>query len=94
MEGIPCKVSILPVEKQDQGKLDYIHQLGPHQTVCIGNGRNDGLMLKEAAMGIAVVLKEGTAVSTLISADVVCTSIVDARELLMNPMRLTATLRS
>ena len=51
-------------------------------------------MLKEAAMGIAVVLKEGTAVSTLISADVVCTSIVDALELLMNPMRLTATLRS
>jgi len=94
VEGIPCRVSILPLENQDQGKLDYIIRLGSHQTACIGNGRNDGLMLKESALGIAVILNEGAAVSTLMAADVVCTSIVSALELLLNPLRLTATLRS
>ena len=94
MEGIPCKVSILPAENQDTGKLEYTRQLGADHTVCIGNGRNDGLMLKAAALGMAVILGEGAAVSTVLSADVVCTSIVAALELLLNPLRLTATLRS
>ena len=56
MENVPCTVSVLPPGNQDQGKLDYIVALGPDQTVCVGNGRNDRLMLKEAALGIAVVL--------------------------------------
>jgi soluble P-type ATPase len=93
MKGIPCKVSILPGENQDKGKLDYITRLGPEHTACIGNGQNDGLMLGAAALGIAAILQEGAAVFTLTSADVVCTSIVAALELLLNPLRLTATLR-
>jgi soluble P-type ATPase len=51
-------------------------------------------MLETAALGIAVVLAEGTATATLNSADVVCVGIVPALELLLNPLRLTATLRS
>ena len=46
------------------------------------------------ALGVAVVLAEGAAVATLNSADVVCVGIVPALELLLNPLRLTATLRS
>jgi len=87
-------LSILEKDNQDVGKLDYVKGLGCDNTVCIGNGRNDRLMLKEAVLGIAVVLKEGVAAETLVSADVVCTSIVSALELLMHPLRLTATLRS
>ena len=94
LEGIPCSLSILPIENQDVGKLDYVKDLGCENTVCIGNGRNDRLMLKEAGLGIAVILTEGVALTTLVSADVVCTSIVSALELLLNPLRLTATLRS
>lgn len=94
LEGVPCNLSILPKENQDAGKLDYVKDLGCEKTVCIGNGRNDRLMLKEARLGIAVILTEGVAQSTLSSADVVCTSIVSALELLLNPLRLTATLRS
>ncbi len=94
LEGVPCGLSILPTDNQDVGKLDYVKGLGCENTVCIGNGRNDRLMLKEAVLGIAVVLKEGVALTTLVSADVVCTSIVSALELLMHPLRLTATLRS
>jgi soluble P-type ATPase len=94
LEGVPCKLSVLPVENQDTGKLDYVKDLGAEHTVCMGNGRNDRLMLKEAALGVAVILEEGVAVETLTSADVVCTSILSAFELLTNPLRLTATLRS
>ena len=94
LEGLPCRLSVLPVENQDIGKLDYVKTLGAERTVCVGNGRNDRLMLKEAALGVAVILDEGVAVETLNSADVVCTSILSALELLTNPLRLTATLRS
>jgi len=94
LEGIPCKLSVLPLENQDIGKLEYVKKLGCENTVCIGNGRNDRLMLKESALGIAVILEEGTAIETLISADVVFTSIISALDFLTNPLRMTATLRS
>lgn len=94
LQGVPCDLSILPVEHQDVGKLAYVEELGAAFTVCIGNGRNDRLMLKAAGLGIAVILEEGASVETVKDADVVCTSIVSALELLLNPLRLTATLRS
>jgi soluble P-type ATPase len=94
LKGVSCRLSVLPVENQDMGKRDYVKALGAERTVCMGNGRNDRLMLKEAALGVAVILNEGVAVETLNSADVVCTSILSALELLTNPLRLTATLRS
>ncbi len=94
MKGLPCTVTILPPHHQDLGKLDYVERLGAENTVCIGNGRNDRLMLKTAALGIAVILAEGASSETLQAADVVCHSIVSGLELLLNPLRLTATLRS
>ena len=94
VEGVPCELSILAQDNQDKGKLDYVKGLGAGYTVCIGNGRNDRLMLKEAALGIAVILEEGVATETLVAADIVCTNILSALELLTNPLRLTATLRS
>jgi len=93
LEGFEAKLSILPLEKQDAGKLHYIQKLGPESTVCIGNGRNDQLMIAAAALGITVVQEEGAAFETLQAADVVCTGIVPALELLLNPLRLVATLR-
>lgn len=94
LEGIPCQLTILPKDDQQGGKLKFVQDLGAGQTVAVGNGRNDQLMLKESALGIAVILAEGASVVTLRSADVVCPSIVSALELLLNPLRLTATLRS
>jgi soluble P-type ATPase len=94
LEGMPCDLTVLPPGEQDQGKLAFVQSLGSHHTACIGNGRNDRLMLKEAALGIAVILAEGAAGVTVAAADVVCVGIVQALELLLNPLRLTATLRS
>ena len=94
MEGIACSVSILPPGDQDLAKLAFVKQLGSETAACIGNGRNDRLMLQESALGIAVILGEGAASVTLQAADVVCTGIVPALDLLLNPLRLSATLRS
>jgi len=94
LRGVDCKLSILPVENQDIGKLNYVNQLGAGKTVCIGNGRNDRLMLKKAALGIAVVQGEGAASEAIMGADIIAPNIITALELLNNPLRLTATLRS
>jgi soluble P-type ATPase len=93
LEGIKCELSIIAPDAQDVGKLEYVKRLGAENAVCVGNGRNDQLMLKEAALGIAVILEEGAAVAALSAADIVCTHIVSALELLTNPLRLMATLR-
>ena len=94
LEGIKCELSIIAPDAQDIGKLEYVKRLGAENAVCVGNGRNDQLMLKEAALGIAVILEEGAATAALGAADVVCTNIISALELLDNPLRLVATLRT
>ena len=92
--GVPCTLSILPTEAQDQRKLEYVQQLGPATTVCVGNGRNDRLMLQVAGLGIVVVQAEGAAVETVLAADVLSHDILTALDLLLHPLRLVATLRS
>ncbi len=94
LAGVPCTLSILPESDQQAGKLAYVRSLGVENTVSIGNGRNDQRMLKASKLGIAVILGEGASMETLSAADIVCTSIVTALELLTSPLRLTATLRS
>ena len=94
MTGIPCEVVVIGKENQTQAKADYVRQLGLQKTVTVGNGRNDALMLKEVVLGIAVIQEEGGAVETLLAADIVTHSVLVALDLLLNPLRLTATLRS
>lgn len=94
LAGIPCDLSILPVENQDRLKLEYIRRLGPDITVCVGNGRNDRLMLQEAGLGIAVAQAEGAAVQAVLVADVLAPDILAALDLLTRPLRLVATLRA
>jgi soluble P-type ATPase len=94
LSGIPCQLSIIPREEQARAKLSYVERLGLHSSVCVGNGRNDRLMLKEAALGIAVMQVEGAAMDAVLAADVVVVHILDALDLLLHPLRLAATLRS
>ncbi len=76
-----------------QQKASYVWQLGAQKVVAIGNGGNDVDMLKAAAIGIAVLGREGTASEAIAAADVVVFDIVDAIDMLLNPKRLIATLR-
>ena len=67
--------------------------LGLKTTAAVGNGANDARMLKEVALGIAVVQEEGAAVAAIQNADVAFQSINDALDALLSPDRLVATLR-
>lgn len=92
--GLPCRLVVLPEGGQDVSKRDYVRTLGAERTVCIGNGRNDRLMVREAAIGICVIGKEGASAETAAAARVVCRSAGEALSLLVHTKRLVATLRS
>ncbi len=85
-------VRIQPGMESEQ-KAEYVQQLGAGTVVAIGQGANDAGMLKAAALGICVLSPEGTAVKTLLEADLVASSIHEALELLEKPLRIVATLR-
>ena len=75
-------------------KAQYIAGLGAEHTAAVGQGANDSLMLKEAAVGICVLSPEGTALETLLGADLVLPDIESALTCLLKPTRLIASLRA
>ena len=74
-------------------KAHHVVKLGAERCVAVGNGANDARMLEAAELAIAVVGPEGAAAAALRAADVVCNSIVDALDLLLDERALVATLR-
>ncbi len=74
-------------------KAEYVRQLGPETVIAVGQGANDAEMLRLAAVGVAVLSMEGTAIETLLAADLVMPDIYTLLDLLENPLRLVATLR-
>lgn len=93
----PRLAAKLPVSLEEitrgSEKADTVRRLGPNHTVAIGNGRNDEAMLQLAVLGIAVIGPEGVATSAIRAADVVCGSILDALDLLLDERTLASTLR-
>ena len=94
LAGLPVELTVLPPESQTNAKRTFVEHLGVQNVVAIGNGRNDRKMLDVAALGIAVIQKEGAAIDAVLSADIVTTNVWEAFELLRHPKRLLATLRS
>jgi soluble P-type ATPase len=74
-------------------KVRYVRELGAERCAAVGNGANDADMLREVALGIAVIGPEGAASAAVAAADVVCRSIEDAFALLLDEAALAATLR-
>ncbi len=94
-ESKDANAELLKVSEEDsaKAKLSITESLDPTRTVVIGNGNNDHLLLKEAALGIAVIGDEGLSVSAIKNADIVVKNISDALDLFLKPKRLIATLR-
>jgi soluble P-type ATPase len=93
LEGFPCQLTVLLSGGQAEAKAAFVKRLGAEVTACVGNGRNDRLMLATAALAIAVLQEEGAAKECLMAAHVICRDIREALDLLLLPLRLTATLR-
>jgi len=74
-------------------KEAYVRNLGAENVVALGQGANDAKMLKAAGLGICVLSREGTAVETLQSADLLMPDIFAALDLFNKPLRMIASLR-
>ena len=85
-------VRVRPGNEAEQ-KAEYVRQLGAEHVVAIGQGANDATMLKTAALGICVLSAEGSALETLLAADLVVPDIRTAISLLEKPLRIVASLR-
>ena len=90
--GMKAELIKVPNEDSKRGKLDFLKTLNLEMTVAIGNGSNDQLILKEAALGIAVLGDEGVSVSAMKSADIMVKNIQSALDLFLKPKRLITTL--
>ncbi len=86
-------VRLQPGDEAGQ-KAAFVRELGSESVMAVGQGANDAAMLKEAALGVCVLSREGAATQTLLAADLVVPDIFSAFELLEKPLRLVASLRT
>lgn len=93
LQGIDCEVFKIGAGEQDRAKAEYVRKLGADNVAALGNGKNDFLMLGEAALGIGILYREGICTETLLASKVVCSNPIDAMGYFINPKRLIATLR-
>lgn len=92
-EGLPVALQTFPTGEARFYKRELIKSMGAKKCVAIGNGRNDEGMLKEAALSIAVMDREGMYGKLFREADICVRSMQDALDLLLYPSRIVAGLR-
>lgn len=93
-DGLDIHIKTFPRENAGLFKKNIVKELDTTKTLCVGNGFNDIQMLKESALSIAVIEKEGCSGKLLTVSDIVVTSIEDVFEMLLKPDRIKATLRN
>lgn len=91
LKGLPVELKMI---ETGADKERFVREFGSEFVVAIGNGRNDVDMVRAAAIGIAIVGPEGAAGELIREADIVVRDVLDAFDLISNPLRMKATLRS
>lgn len=90
---INVNVEIISKENGTLDKVNFIKKIGAEKTIAVGNGNNDELMLKESAVGIAILGNEGLATKAMLASDLILKDINDLFDMIKNKNRLIATLR-
>jgi len=85
-------IRIKPGNEAEQ-KLEILRSLGASTCAAVGQGANDALMLKEAALGVCVLSDEGASAEAAASCDILMRDIITALELFEKTRRIQATLR-
>lgn len=93
LESLGLRVVRIEAGSEDFQKLSLVQRLGKERTICMGNGSNDVLMLRESALGMCILGREGASAEALASSDLVFTDINEALDVLLKPRRLVASLR-
>ena len=92
-EGLPVILQTFPTGNAREYKKELIKATGSKHCAAMGNGRNDELMLKEAALSIAIMDKEGMYGRLFKEADLCVRSMQDGLDLFLYPNRIIAGLR-
>lgn len=92
-DQLDCKAIRIQPGDEDSKKLEIVRQLGSQTCAAVGQGANDAMMLREAALGICVLSEEGTSVEAMQACDLLAKDILSALEMFEKPQRLKATLR-
>jgi P-type E1-E2 ATPase len=74
-------------------KRSVAETLGASTAVALGNGLIDVPLFHAVRLSIAILQIEGLHTACLQAADIVCTNIIDALDLLLDPQALASTLR-
>lgn len=92
-QGLPVILQTFPTGNARDYKKELVKATGSRRCVAVGNGRNDELMLREAAFSIAIMDREGAYGRVLREADLCVRSMQDGLDLLLYPNRIIAGLR-
>ena len=92
-QELPVQIGTYPTESVGFIKAEYARKLDGG-CVCIGNGYNDIQMSDVCDLSICVIGPEGCCAALINHCDIAVTSIADALDLLCQPDRLRATLRT
>lgn len=94
-ECFNLNVHVIKLENNKGGlqKKKFVDKLGAENTICVGNGTNDAQMFETCALSIVIIGDEGCSVKAMMKADIVVNNIEDALSMLIDPKRITATLR-
>ena len=92
LRNVKAEIIFLREGDASRDKMDLLKRLGADRTAAIGNGVDDVSVIEAAALGMAVMGKEGMAAEVSARADVFFKDILDALDFLLKPMRQKATL--
>ena len=93
LNGLPISLKIFDNSSAGECKKQIVEELGG-KCACVGNGKNDLLMFKAAALSIAVLESEGLYAPLLAQATLLTKSSEDALDLLLDEKRLISGLRA
>ena len=88
-------IKIIPKEiTEAEAKNIELIKLNKDETIAVGNGNNDALMLKNAVIGITVLGEEGATIKSILNSDVVVPNPICAFDFLLDEKIMIGTLRS
>ncbi len=91
--GDLAEIIVLKSNDHAQEKARFVHTLGFRETVTVGNGANDLKMMEEGILSFGIIGGEGLYGPLLAKVDIVVQNVDHAIEMLINPMKIVATIR-
>ena len=87
---LSVEIHLFPREAVAAEKERLVRQLGKDRTACLGNGKNDLLMVQNAVLSIAVISRESIYRKKDLASDLWIFDSLDGLGLLLKPHHLIA----